>query len=1009
MARRTSKASTSAQATVVFGDVDCAPFQFADAEDARVFAEVEQSLVKLQSKPTVDALVTAQRALVGLARYPTVVGVVASRYPLLLSALTQCERGLGIARAASLSVSGMKWDVWCRNAWLTNACAIEDIGDQALATLGALPQQLRSIREGSDGAVMEVWSVLRLLSWALRSSAMGGSVAALLESCDELWQLVEAEVVQAGRHVSLQLVLLDLLSALALHVAVSGALHTRLVALVALLAPLPMPAHLLTAARLYFACAVVRQDGDAADAVAHAHARLREACDGIELRFNGVPPELRAAEWVAGVDVGPAIDVAAQLHRLIRGSSSSSGAATTAVAVDAKAVKAFTAKARELPVSVRAFCIHALPGNPLLWLHRALVQAQPVTAVIETLVDLVLDAAPAGTMDTHADATSNASVQPCLQQLWVGGMGVSLRGLLTRRDPAMTAAVVRLLRWIATRTPPKSVSRRALLSSPSVSLVADVLAGVAESAEVRSELQTKKAVRGVVEDACGLVCALTRDELTSVFTDSLVDTTSTLISAGTEHPLLLQHGLRALAHLAAAFPMAASMALDFDFVAQQCAEAAAPAAGVGALVVGSLDVMSAVVSQQPAAVTFEWIEILLAVLERLEGWRAAVPGLDVALWRCARRTVEASEDCHEYLLAGETQAALCGELKRTQHDEAHRRDVLSALLAIAACMSPVDAAAAHEAAHETLLCVPPSQWTLDMCSAALSFLAATCAPEETGAMDPSRSRRVAAAAAAVLNGAESSRVHLPASTIDTFVGLLAKRGDTAVTAVVSALFDLAGAAADEPADQPEASAGLRGAALPLLHRLLVACPAARTAATAEQAERLLATVAAAAPSHPGAPALLQAALCLVEDTCHSRPGAGDAVDDDAEAQRVWGTLTALAQGACERGAEEEAWRAVLGRVCATAHVVFLAGAAVPIAAEHDPRVRFVGTCSLPHPSIEESAALLQTVLHHDSARASLRRDYGDAYAAALHHLTDPAHHASGAVPLSLQRYLDEVK
>ncbi|AYU82314.1 hypothetical protein CGC21_5590 [Leishmania donovani] len=1004
---KTPSKEVAAKFQVTLGQVDCAPFTFSDAEDARVYAEVEQLLEKLQSNTTIEAFVTVQRKMMELAAYPAVVAVVAGRFPLLFSVLARLEQDLGVPHAESMSVAGVGWDVWCRNTWLANACAVEDIGDQALATIASLPQLLRSIERDGDDTVNEVWSVLHVLSWALRCSANGGSVATLLESCEEFWLLVGSEVVTAGRHVGVQLVLLDLLSALALHVAFSTALRKRLLALVAELTQLPLPVHFHTAVRLYYGCAVIEQEDEGA-AVEKAHEQLRYAWAQLTQQSALIPPALQAAEWIVGAEVKQRLETARQLHCLLR--SSCSGTVP-----DVKSVTAFHKKACELPAALRAFCVHALPGNPLLWLHRALVnssKAPLVAAITDTLADVVLDAAHESeaaetTGAGHARVGNNAYAQLCLQQLWVGGMSVSLSALLNRRNSAITAAVMRLLQWIAIRTSHEGSTRRVLLGTPSISLIVDVLAGIAKSDAVKRELK-KKAVRAVVENAFCLVCALDHAELASVFNDSLVVSTSTLISEGKDDPSLLHHGLRALAHLAAAFPMAASMALDFDFLAEQCAIADLPAVSDGALIVGSLNVMSAIVAQQPAVVTFEWIEVLLGILQNLDGWRRNVPELDVTLWRCVRHTIEASEDCNEYLFTEETHKVLRNELESMKCEGARLRDVLPSLLAIAARMQPFEHPRLNAATYEAIKRVPVAQWTEDICDGALRFLVASCPSLDSDKADEATARRAVTAAAAVLYGAEQSHVRLPASACENFVRGLSVKG--LATDAVTALFDLAHAAAAALSASGAAMAAceatmLRSSLLPLLHNLFATCPTARSPDAAERAQ-CLCSVLAGAQSSACTPQLLQAALLLVEDTCASMDAAGT-TPESIEMQQVWTSLTNIAhQAAGKEG--DEAWLAVLSRVYAVAHTLILISSAVPILSECDPRVDFVGKCGLLHVSMAEGAALLQTVLHYDDARASLRRDYGEPYSAALQYIADPTHYASGLVPLSLQRYLKEV-
>ncbi|CBZ30120.1 conserved hypothetical protein [Leishmania mexicana MHOM/GT/2001/U1103] len=942
-----------------------------------------------------------------LAGYPAVVAVVAGRFPLLFSVLARFEQDLGVAHAEPMSVAGVAWDVWCRSMWLANACAVEDIGYRALATLASLPQLLRSMEKDGNDTVNEVWSVLHVLSWAVRCSAIGGSVATLLESCEEFWLLVRSEVATAGRHIGVQLVLLDLLSALALHVAFSTPLHRRLVALVAELTQLPLPVHFHTAVRLYYGCAVVEQEDEGA-AMEKAHEQLRDAWARLTQQSALIPPALQAAEWIVGEEVKQSLETARQLHRLLR--SSCSGTAP-----DVKAITAFRKKACELPAVLRAFCVHALPGNPLLWLHRALAnssKAHLVAAITDTLADVVVDAAPESeaaetTGAGHAHVGNNAYAQLFLQQLWVSGMSVSLSALLNRRDSAITAAVMRLLQWIAIRTPHEGSMRRVLLGAPSMSLIVDVLAGIAKSDAVKGELK-KKAVRAVVEHAFCLVCALDHAELTSVFNDSLLMSTRTLISEGKDDPTLLDHGLRALVHLAAAFPMAASMALDFDFLAEQCAIADSPAVSVGALIVGSLNVMSAIVVQQPAVVTFEWIEALLGILQNLDGWRHSVPDLDVTLWRCVRHTIEASEDCNEYLFTEETHRVLRNELESMKCEGARLHDIMPSLLTIAAHIQPFEHPRLSATTYEAIKRVPVAQWTEDICDGALRFLVASCPSLDSDKADEATARHAVTAAAAVLYGAELSNVRLPASAWDDFARGLSEKG--LATDAVTELFDLAHTAASalsaSGADMAASEATkLRSSILPLLRNLFATCPTVRSPAAAERAQDLC-SILAGDLSSACTPQLLQAALLLVEDTCASSIHAGT-TPESIEMRQVWTCLTNIAHQAVGKE-EDEAWRTVLSRVYAAAHTLILTSSVVPIVSECDPRVDFVGKCVLLHVSIAECAALLQTVLNYDDARASLRRDYGESYSAALQRIADPTHYASGLVPLSLQQYLGEV-
>ncbi|GET92068.1 hypothetical protein, conserved [Leishmania tarentolae] len=987
------------------GHVDCAPFKFPDAEDARVYAEVQQLLGKLQSKPTVEAFVAVQRKLVDLKGYPTVLAVVAGRFPLLFSELARFEQDLDIAHTETMSVSGVTWDVWCRSMWLSNACAVGDIGDQALATLASLPELLRRMEKDGDDAVEEVWSVLHVLSWALRCSTMSGSVAKVLENCEELWLLVGSQVISTGPRVGVQLVLMDLLSALALHVALSAALHKRLLALVAELTQQSLPLHFHTAVKLYYACAVVEEESGGA-ALEKAYEQLRDAWARLTRQSALIPPSLQAEEWIFSTEAKHSLEIAKELHGLLR--SRCNDAPT-----DVEAVTTFRKKASELPVSVRAFCIHGLPGNPLQWLHQALLNSKAhLTAVVtNTLADIVLDAANESeaadmTGDGDAHAGNNAYAQHCLHQLWVSGMGVSLSRLLKRRDPVITAAVMRLLQWIAIRTPHEGSTRRALLASPSISLVVDVVASIARSDAVKRELK-KRDVRAVVEHIFCLTCALNHAELASVFNDSLVMLTGTLISEGKDDPSLLQRGSRALAHLAAIYPMAATMALDFEFIAEQCAISDVPSGSARALIVGTVNVMSCIVVQQPDVVTFEWIEILLAILRNLDGWRHKVPDLDITLWRCVRRTIEASEDCSEYLFTEEAHRVLQNELENMKCEGALLRDMMSSLLPIAARANPCEHLQLRTAAYEAIQCVPLTQWTEDICDGALRFLVAACPSPGPGKRDEATAQHAVTVAASVLYGAEVSQVCFPSSACDAFVRGLSEKG--LATDAVTAVFDLADAAAaalSAPCASiaPCEATKLQVSLLPLIHSFLAICPMALSLAAAERAQYLCSVLAGAASS-VCTPQLLQGALLLVEDTCCSGAHA-DLAPESIDMQQVWSNLTRIAGRAAGKEGDET-WQALLRRVYKTAHNLILAFSAVPIMRESDPRLDFVGKCGLSHVSMGECAALFQTVLTYDDARAGLCRDYGELYSAALQYLEDQIHHARALVPPSLQQFLEE--
>lgn len=290
----------------------------------------------------------------------------------------------------------------------------------------------------------------------------------------------------------------------------------------------------------------------------------------------------------------------------------------------------------------------------------------------------------------------------------------------------------------------------------------------------------------------------------------------------------------------------------------------------------------------------------------------------------------------------------------------------------------------------------------------LRFLVASCPSLDSDKADEVNARRAVTAAAAVLYGAEQSHVRLPASACDDFARGRSEKG--LASDAVTALVDLAHATAAALSASGAAMAAceakmLRSSLLPLLHNRFAICSTARSPAAAKRAQ-CLCSVLAGAQSSACTPQLLQAALLLVEDTCASIVHAG-ITPESIEMQQVWTSLTSIAhQAAGKEG--DEAWLAVFRRLYAAAHTLIPTSSAVPILSECNPRVDFVGKCGLLHVSMAECGALLQTVLDYDDARASQPRDYGESYSAALQHIADPTHYASGLVALSLQRYLEEV-
>lgn len=170
------------------------------------------------------------------------------------------------------------------------------------------------------------------------------------------------------------------------------------------------------------------------------------------------------------------------------------------------------------------------------------------------------------------------------------------------------------------------------------------------------EIATGDDVEGFVKevDNAGWIAAMlgTLGELTPeemvVVTEDLVADVSTFASAAKEHPAVLHRCLDLLPRLAKAHPLAASMTVDFDFLQEQLAIPDPPNEVNAAFIVASLQMMAAIASEQSAAVTFEWIEILVAAFQRSEEWKSSVPGYAHAVWNCLLTSLTSSEDSGQY-------------------------------------------------------------------------------------------------------------------------------------------------------------------------------------------------------------------------------------------------------------------------------------------------------------------------------------------------------------------------
>ncbi|RNF12722.1 uncharacterized protein Tco025E_06483 [Trypanosoma conorhini] len=130
---------------------------------------------------------------------------------------------------------------------------------------------------------------------------------------------------------------------------------------------------------------------------------------------------------------------------------------------------------------------------------------------------------------------------------------------------------------------------------------------------------------------------------------------------------VLKAAICALTLLAEAYPLAATLVLDYEYMNSVLAfgEAVGPSELDALYLIGSLNIMAVIVSRQPSSVTLEWIEIIVLASRRLQAWEGTVPGYAYAFWNTLLETVAASQDGSAYLFEDEDLLRLlCASLTR---------------------------------------------------------------------------------------------------------------------------------------------------------------------------------------------------------------------------------------------------------------------------------------------------------------------------------------------------------
>ncbi|ESL10766.1 hypothetical protein TRSC58_01495 [Trypanosoma rangeli SC58] len=130
---------------------------------------------------------------------------------------------------------------------------------------------------------------------------------------------------------------------------------------------------------------------------------------------------------------------------------------------------------------------------------------------------------------------------------------------------------------------------------------------------------------------------------------------------------VLKASICALTLLAEAYPLAATLVLDYEYMNAALAfgESVGPSELDALYLIGSLNIMTVIVSRLPSSVTLEWIEIILLASRRIQVWEETVPGYAYAFWNTLLETVAASKDGSAYLFEdGGILRLLCASLTR---------------------------------------------------------------------------------------------------------------------------------------------------------------------------------------------------------------------------------------------------------------------------------------------------------------------------------------------------------
>ncbi|RHW74013.1 hypothetical protein DPX39_020027100 [Trypanosoma brucei equiperdum] len=256
------------------------------------------------------------------------------------------------------------------------------------------------------------------------------------------------------------------------------------------------------------------------------------------------------------------------------------------------------------------------------------------------------------------------SYRRCLVEdfLSLGGM-VLLEDLLLDYSSGVVSTATRLVRSLMRFS---SGTRNLVLASRCFPNLYKALEGVSGESNISESLRC-----GGEDGVCAMLhialdtFSLLGSDAAWVLPESAVGCVSMIATESRNNVSVLAAALRTLSVLAASHPMAATVVLDYDYINSVLGmegDAAVNSDGEeakepwvlndtdAAYICGSFDIMSAVVSQEPSCVTFEWIETLIMATKRAQHWQDEVPRFARPLWNVVVKTVTISEEGRTYLL-----------------------------------------------------------------------------------------------------------------------------------------------------------------------------------------------------------------------------------------------------------------------------------------------------------------------------------------------------------------------